>query len=147
MRLSTKTRYGARALVGLALSYPNTAVSVKEIAKKQNLSPKYLERIMSSLKTAELVRAVRGMHGGYILTRPPSQITLNEVYQALEGTTAPVDCVDDPDLCPMKATCPTRDTWVEIKDSIEKVLKGTTLQELAERKKQKCSSSASIYHI
>jgi Rrf2 family protein len=137
MRLSTRTRYGTRAMVELALAYPDSAVPVKDVARKQNLSPKYLEQIMSALKAADLVRSVRGMHGGYSLSREPDDITLGDVFHVLEGSTAPVDCVDHPESCPIEDVCPTRETWVEMKEAVDKILAKTTIRTLAERKKKK----------
>jgi len=133
MRLSTRARYGTRALVELALAYPQDIVSVAQIAERQNVSPKYLERIMAELKASGIVAAERGAHGGYALARPPESITLSEVLDVLEGTSAPVPCVDDPDLCSREETCPVRQTWAEVKQSVENVLKATTVRDLAER--------------
>lgn len=147
MQLSTKVRYGTRALVELALVYPEGTLSVKEIAEKESISPKYLEHIMAPLKAAGLVSSIRGMHGGYELARPPGKIRLTEVYTALEGSPAPVDCVSEPGSCPMQDVCPTRETWAEMKRSIEEILNTTTLQCLAERKKRKTKASAPMYHI
>lgn len=120
---------------------------MKEIARREAVSAKYLEQIMARLRVAGLVVAHRGMQGGYALAGPPASITLREVYQILEGATAPVECVDDPDSCPMGDVCPTRDTWVELKESIENVLKSTTLRDLVERKRRKGAPSAPLYHI
>ena len=136
MRLSTRTRYGSRAMVELALVYPDSAVSVKDVARSQHLSPKYLEQIMGTLKAADLVRAVRGMHGGYALTREPGSITMGDVFRVLEGSAAPVDCVDHPEGCPLGDVCPMCETWVELKDAVDKVLDNTTIQTLVERKKK-----------
>jgi Rrf2 family cysteine metabolism transcriptional repressor len=136
MKLSTRTRYGTRALVELAIAYPDGTVSVTEIAQRQRISPKYLERIMATLKAKGFIRAVRGVHGGYMLALPPDEISLSQVMEALEGSTAPVDCVDDPESCPMEDLCPVRDTWVQMKQSVQKVLEETTVRELAERKKR-----------
>jgi len=147
MRISTKVRYGTRALVELALSYPEQTVSVSEIAEKESISPKYLEHIMAPLKAAGLVVSTRGMHGGYELARPPEKITLSEVYTALEGSPAPVDCVDDPGSCPMEEVCPTFETWLEMKRSIQDILENTTLRCLAERKRSKTRATAPMYHI
>ena len=147
MKLSTRARYGARALAELALAYPNGTVSIKEIAGKQHISAKYLEQIMRALKAVGLVTSVRGMHGGFALARRPAEVTLKEIYTALEGTVAPVDCVDHPDSCPIQALCPTRDTWVEMKQAMESVLERTTVQHLADRAKSKSKSIAAMYHI
>ncbi len=115
----------------IAGAYPDGTTSVREIAERQSVSAKYLESIVQPLKAAGLIRAVRGMHGGYELTRPPEQISLAEVFRALEGSPAPVPCVDDPSLCGMVEGCPTRDTWVDVKEAIEAVLEGRTLSDLA----------------
>ena len=147
MKLSTRARYGARALVEVALVYPDSTVSTKDVAERQSISRKYLENIMANLRAASLVTAVRGMHGGYVLARPPASITLKEIFEALEGPVAPVDCVDHPDSCPMEDVCPTRDTWVEMKESMERILEGTTIQDLVERKKRKDTASRPMYHI
>ena len=147
MKLSTRARYGAKAMAELASAYPGPTLSVKDIAAKQRISPKYLEQIMASLRAAGLVKGVRGMHGGYALTRPPRDITVKDVFEAVEGSVGPVDCVDHPEACEMKGVCPTRDTWVEMAESIGRVLKGTTLQDLAERKERKAEPAEPMYYI
>ena len=147
MKLSTKARYGARALAELAVGYPDSMASVANIAEKQKISPKYLEHIMASLRAVGIVKAVRGMHGGYALARAPASITLKQLFRVLEGSVAPVYCVDHPDSCPMEGTCATRETWVEMKESMERVLDDTTVQDLVERKKRKTASSAPMYYI
>ena len=148
MKLSTRARYGARALAELAAANPDAAVSVKDVAQRQKISPKYLEHIMAALRAAGLVKAVRGMYGGYVLARPSEKITLKDVFEVLEGSLAPVDCVDHPDSCPMEDTCPTRETWVEMKESMARVLQGTTVQDLVDRKRRKSAASgAPMYHI
>jgi len=130
MKLSTRTRYGSRALVEIAAAYPDRAVCVREISEKQQISPKYLEQIIGSLKLAGIIRPIRGMHGGYTLTRPPDRINLRQVFDVLEGSIAPVQCVDNPNACPIRDECPTRSTWVEIKSAVADVLEKRTLQSL-----------------
>ena len=147
MRLSTKVRYGSRALTELALAWPDSTVSIRDMAEKQNISSKYLEQITASLKAAGIAQAIRGMHGGYALRRPPGTITLLDVYMALEGSIAPVDCVDHPEACPLNDDCPTRETWVKMKDAMENVLRETSLQNLADRKRQKMALCQSTYQI
>lgn len=147
MKLSTRARYGARALAELALAYPGGPVSVGQLAEGQRISAKYLEHILSTLRAAGLVKAVRGMHGGYALARSPAAITVKELFEVLEGPVALVDCVDHPNSCPMKDVCPTRDTWVEMKQSLERVLERTTIQDLADRKTRKGCSRTAMYHI
>jgi len=117
----------------VAAAYPDGTPSIREIAERQQLSPKYLESIMQALKAAGLVRATRGVHGGYALTRPPAEIRMSDIVRVLEGSSAPVPCVDAPDLCGMSGDCPTRDTWVELRAAIEDVLGRRTLQDLAAR--------------
>jgi Rrf2 family cysteine metabolism transcriptional repressor len=131
VRISTRTRYGCRAMAELAAAYPDGSPSVREIAERQQVSPKYLEHIMQALKVAGLVRAMRGAHGGYALVRAPGEINVADVFRALEGSPAPVPCVDTPETCAMADDCPTRDTWLELRDAIEGVLEGKTLRDLA----------------
>ena len=147
MKLSTKARYGVRAMLSLALDYGQGPVPLKNVAKQQGISEKYLEHLMVSLKSAGLVRSVRGMHGGYILAKSPSHTNLNELVQALEGSIAPVECVDDPSLCRRVRFCVTRDIWGKMKEAMEMVLESTTLQDLVERQKEQEQSEGTMYHI
>ena len=100
MKLSTLTRYAARALAELAKVPPPGTASLHAVADSQDISPKYLERIFGTLRARGLLRTVRGPYGGYALARPPETITLREVCEILDGPLAPVDCVDCPELCP-----------------------------------------------
>jgi Rrf2 family protein len=140
MKLSTKTRYAARALTQLASATAPTPVH--QLAESQNISEKYLESIMKTLTSAGLVRAIRGNRGGHELARPAECITLRDVFEALEGSLAPVECVDDPARCPRVGTCPTRDTWLQLQESILGVLEQTTIQGLAVRQDAKRSARA-----
>ncbi len=130
MKLSTRARYGMRVMVELARAHPGTKLSVKQVAQSQDLSRKYLERIMKSLKAAGLVLAFRGVHGGYSLAAPAASIRTSEVFRALEGSLAPVDCVDDPDRCKMAGTCPARQAWVQMTQAMTRTLEAITLQDL-----------------
>ena len=134
-------------MVDLAMAYPQRAVSVKELAKKQRLSIKYLEHIMASLKGSGLIKPERGVHGGYALARDPNTIKLIELYRAFEGPFSLLDCIGNPNLCEMKAECPTRDTWIEMNEALEKILERTTIQDLFERKKKLKNSPLAMYHI
>ncbi len=131
MKLSTKTRYGTRAMVELAVAYPDAEMSVKEIAKRQRLSVKYLEQIMMPLKSAGLVKSSRGVHGGYALTRPPSEIRLSEIYTAVEGPLAIIECLKESVGCQMREVCPTQRVWRRMNAAIAGVLEDTTLADLA----------------
>jgi len=147
MKLSTKMRYGTRVMVDLAMGYPKRVVSAKELAKNQRLSIKYLEHIMASLKGAGLIKPERGMHGGYSLARNPNTIRLMELYRAFEGPFSLLDCIGNPSLCQMNEECPTRDTWVEMNEALEKILERTTIQDLLERKKKLKNFASTMYHI
>ena len=147
MRLSTKGRYGARAMLDLALNFGKEPVLLRDIATRQEVSEKYLEHSMSSLRNAGLVRSIRGARGGYILAKPPSEIRLSEIMEVLEGSMAPVECVDDPEVCHRADLCVTRDIWEKMKGAIDNILESTTLEDLAERYKDKESSNAIIYNI
>ncbi len=147
MRFPTTFRYGTRAVVQLAATQPERAVSVREVGQQQHISPKYLEHILQALKAAGLVHAIHGKQGGYVLAKPPGSITLKDLYQSLAGSLAPVDCVSNPEACPMHETCPTRDTWVEVEEAIEKVLGRTTVQDLVKRKRRKAASPTPTYSL
>ena len=99
MKLSTKGRYAMRAMLDLSLHYGEGPILLKDIAKREHISESYLEQIILSLKAAGLVNSTRGARGGFILTRPPSQIRLIEVMQVSEGSLVPVECVSDPEVC------------------------------------------------
>jgi Rrf2 family protein len=147
MKLSTKMRYGTRVMVDLAMMYSNRAISVKELAKNQRLSVKYLEHIMAALKGSGLIKPERGVHGGYSLAREPMTIKLVELYRTFEGPFSLLDCIGDPNLCEMNEECPTRDTWIEMNEALEKILERTTIQDLLERKKKLKKSTLGMYHI
>lgn len=147
MILSTRTRYGTRAMIELACAYPDRAVSVKEIAENQDLSPKYLEQILAPLKSAGLVKAVRGVHGGYSLKKPPNQTTVLEIFRVLEGSPLLMECVDSKEGCPSEGSCPTQPLWAEIKDAIESILENTTLDALIARWRKDNRSGSDLYQI
>jgi Rrf2 family cysteine metabolism transcriptional repressor len=146
MKLSTRGQYGARALLDIALHYDGNPVLLKDIAKRQAISAQYLEHLMSPLIKAGIVRSIRGARGGVTLAKPPEEIKLSQVIQILEGSTAPVECVDNPEVCPRSDSCVTRDVWEEMKRAIIQVLESTTLQDLVERQKEK-KKPAAMYHI
>ena len=137
MKISTRARYGTRALLDLALHQAEAPVSLKDIAKRQEISLQYLEHLVTPLITAGMVRSVRGPKGGITLAQSPAKITMSEIIQLLEGSTALVECVDNPKLCPRADSCVTRDIWTEVKDAVNGVLDSTTLQNLIEREEKK----------
>ena len=136
MRLSTKARYAVRAMVELALSYDGEPVKLKTIAEKQDLSIKYLEQVMNPLRVSGFVSTQKGSRGGYRLVKSPDQITLYDLIYAVEGSLAPVDCVDNPETCDRVDSCVTRDVWVRVHQVILRELQSTTLAELAEEQRK-----------
>jgi Rrf2 family protein len=147
MKLSTKGRYGLRAILDLALHQGEGLVLVKDIARRQEVSRPYLEHLMAPLIAAGLVKTTRGARGGVLLLRSPSEINLGEIIRLLEGSIAPVDCVNDPKLCHRSGSCVTRDIWIEMKVAMSQVLDSTTLQDLVERQRQKGQIETAMYYI
>jgi len=147
MKLSTKGRYGTRAMLDLALHYGDGPILLKDVARRQEVSERYLEHVVTPLKVAGLLNSVRGAGGGFTLAKPPSQIRLSEIIQAVEGSIAPADCVDDPKVCPRANFCAARDIWTEMKKAMSGVLESTTLEDLAQRQIEKGEPQATMYHI
>jgi Rrf2 family protein len=147
MKLSTRGRYGLRALLDLAVHQGEGMVLLKDIARRQEVSLPYLEHLITPLIAGGLVKSTRGARGGVLLLKPPAEVKLTEVVQLLEGSIAPVDCVNDPRVCSRSASCVTRDIWIQIKDAIIQVLDSTTLQDLVERQRQKEQTETGMYHI
>lgn len=147
MKLSTKGRYGVRALLDLAIHHDEGLVPLKDIARRQEVSLPYLEHLIGPLIAAGLVKSMRGPRGGVLLLKSPSEVKLSEVVQLLEGSIAPVDCVNDPALCHRSASCVTRDIWIEMKRAMSRVLESTTLQDLVERQRQKGQLETVMYYI
>jgi Rrf2 family transcriptional regulator, cysteine metabolism repressor len=147
LKVSTRVRYGMRALTQIAAAYPRRSVSVKEIGQEQQVSAKYLEQIVSVFKRTGLVRSVRGVQGGYALTRPPKAVHLSEIVKALEGPPVIVECVGDLEVCKRHATCPTRDVWVRIRGAVDEVLERMTLDDLLENQRSKVASPPASYAI
>ena len=132
MKISTRTRYGMRAILELALAYGAGPVQIKAIADRQTISVKYLEQLIAIIKTAGLVRSIRGPHGGYVLAKPPQEIKLSDIFRVLEGAVFTVECVENQDACERYADCVTRRLWTEVNDAILNVLDNKTLQDLVE---------------
>lgn len=138
MRLSTRTRYGIRAILEVAANYGLGPIQIKVIAERQDISAKYLEQLMTMLKSGGFVRSIRGSKGGYLLAKPPNEITLSEVFIALEGPSAiTVECVDNEDYCTRVVDCVARQIWVQVQEAIEGVLQAVTLQDMIDRAREK----------
>lgn len=135
MQISTKGRYGLRAMVDMSLHITEGPVALRVIAERQGISESYLEQVFTSLRKTGLVRASRGSQGGYELARPASEITVGEILRALEGSIVPVHCVGD-SQCEREKYCITRSFWEELRDHLNEFLDGTSLQDLTERAKR-----------
>ena len=133
MRLSTKSRYGTRAMLDIAINYEKGPVSVKSMAHRQGISVKYMEQLIPLLKMAGLIRSVRGAGGGYTLSKDVHQINLRDIIDALEGSMFPVDCVDNPEICNRANKCVTYEIWKAIQDTINNMLDSITLADMVER--------------
>ena len=140
MKISTKGRYALRLMLDLALSNDGQPDSLRDVAKRQGISDKYLEQIVTSLSRAGLVRSVRGAGGGYLLTRDPGSYTVGEILRPLEGSLAPVSCVDGSDCCGRAEQCVTLDVWREIQQAVSGVVDHITLADLVEKQKAKTAS-------
>jgi Rrf2 family transcriptional regulator, cysteine metabolism repressor len=136
MQLSTKARYAARAMMELAVQYGKGPTLLKEIAQRQEISEKYLEQLMAPLRASGLIYTLRGNKGGYVLGRDPQTVTLYEVINIVEGSLAPVPCVDKEEICQRSAFCATRRVWVTVKERIVDELGSISLSELASRQTQ-----------
>ncbi len=147
MKLSTKTRYGTRMLLDLAIHQTgNNPVPLKDIAERQQISLPYLEHIVAPLIAAGIINSLRGSKGGIFLAKNTQDITLKEVVELLEGATSPVECVTSPHACSRSGICAAQEVWCEIKRAIDQVLVSTTLQNLVERQNHK-TSDANMYFI
>ena len=146
MKLSTKGRYGTRAMLDIALNCAKGSVLLKDIAKRQQISEGYLEHIIASLKTARLIDSTRGAKGGYFLLKNPRQITIAQIINCLEGL-APVECVDRPSVCKRNKTCVTKDLWAKMKNAIDEVIESTTLGDLVDQHRKKAQKKVAMYHI
>jgi Rrf2 family protein len=147
MKISTKIRYGARAMLELAYHYGEGPIELKEIAKKENISLKYLEQVINPLRAVGLVKAVRGAKGGYSLAKPPSEICLYDVVETLEGPLNLLECLRDSKVCQKVPSCVTRDIWREVSEAISKIFYSITLEDMVNRKRDKEERNSPMYQI
>lgn len=146
MKLSTRMRYGTRLMLDLALNYNDGPIYLKAIARKEEISIKYLSQIVIPLKNAGLIDSVRGAKGGYSLTSHPAKITVGDIYEVLEGGCSLVDCVADKSKCDRISTCVTRELWANLSSKIFESLNKVTLQDLVMRYKNKQNETV-MYNI
>lgn len=148
MKLSTKGRYAARAMLDLALNYGKDPVSVREIAERQKISERYLENILNMLVRAGIVVSTRGKSGGFSLSREPENIDLGEIITTVEGSLAPVDCVADSSNCDRVSICVTYEIWRKLENAMMDILSSTTLKDMIDIYNRKNSTSENImYYI
>ena len=131
MKISTKGRYALRLMLDIALNDAKTPVRIKDIAERQQISDKYLEQIVSSLNKAGFVKSLRGPQGGYRLTKKPEEYTVGMILRLIEGSLAPVACLDDEiNNCTRADRCPTLILWEKLYDAISEVVDNITLADL-----------------
>jgi Rrf2 family cysteine metabolism transcriptional repressor len=129
MKLSTKGRYGVKAMVDLAIHYGVQPISIKSISERQHISEYYLEQLFATLRKSGLIKSIRGAKGGYVLNKAPEEITVADVMYVLEGPIEISDCLED-GICNNIECCSTRLLWERVKNSLDDVLKSTTLNDM-----------------
>ena len=133
MKVSTKGRYALRLMIDIAVNSNDKPVSIKEIARRQGISEKYLEQIISILNSAGFVRSIRGAQGGYVLRKEPSEYTVGMILRLTEGSLAPVACIEDNVVqCDRVENCATIEVWRRLNDAINGVVDNITLADLVE---------------
>jgi len=130
MKISTRTRYGVRAMIEIAKGTPEQGVFQKDIATSQSLSNKYLDHIIQALKTAQLIRSAKGRKSGYVLTRDPADITIFDIHRAYEPGICLVDCVSGDYDCDLRDGCQARGFWGRLNSMITDYFKSVTLEDL-----------------
>ncbi|HZK24613.1 MAG TPA: Rrf2 family transcriptional regulator [Oscillospiraceae bacterium] len=151
MKLSTKGRYGVRAMFDLALHSGQGAIALKHVAQREQISEKYLEHLFANLKKAGLIYSVRGAQGGYRLARPAEEITLGDIIRVLEGPVAPTDCVikgaaGKNDKCNRATACVMHHVWSRLSDEINDLLDSVTLAEIVEEQRR-LTGEGYMYYI
>ncbi|HML36558.1 MAG TPA: Rrf2 family transcriptional regulator [Bacillota bacterium] len=137
MKISTKGRYALRLMLDLAINNTGEYISIKNIAARQDISEKYLEQIITQLNRAGFVRSVRGAQGGYMLAKAPAEYTVGMILRQMEGSLAPVSCLDGEESCDRAAGCVTQEVWEKIQRAVENVVDNITLEDLVNRYREK----------
>lgn len=143
MRISTKGRYALRLMLDLALHIGESAVPLRDVSKRQEISDKYLEQIVTQLARGGLVRSIRGAGGGYFLTRRPEEYRVGEILRQLEGNLAPVSCISGTCCCERVERCVTVEVWQKIQNAVDDVVDHITLADLVKRYYEKCPEEGS----
>lgn len=138
MKISTRGRYALRMMLDLAINNNGEPIRLKDISKRQGISDKYLEQIISILNKAGFVRSIRGPQGGYMLNREPKEYTVGMILRLTEGSLAPVACLDyEPNDCERQNECVTLILWEKLNDAIKSVVDNITLQDLVQWQMEK----------
>lgn len=134
MKISTKGRYALRLMLDLALNNTGEYITIKSIAARQEISDKYLEQIITQLSKSGFVKSIRGAQGGYRLAKTPEEYTVGSILRLIEGSLAPVACLDDdPNECNRSSLCATLDVWIQLNDAINNVVDNITLSDLVDK--------------
>ena len=147
MRLTMKGDYGLRAMIDLAAHYGKGPIPSSEIAARQLVPEHFLDQLLITLRRTGLLKSQRGPQGGHMLARPPAQITMGEVIRALEGNTAPMECVPNPSSCQLAPGCGMRDIWLQVEAFTQQLLSNTTLEQLAQRHRVPSQERDLMYYI
>jgi Rrf2 family protein len=140
MKLSTRSRYGVRLMTRLAMNHGKGAVLMKDISRLEGISEKYLGQIIIPLRGAGLVAGRRGAGGGYTLTRKPSDVTVRDIVEVLEGDISLVPCAGNPDACRRQGACAATTVWRKLAEDVSRVLGSYTLKDLADEARRKAAT-------
>jgi len=130
LRLTNAADYAVRSMLYIASLPEGRVVLRSEVAETQKIPSSFMAKILRGLVRAGLLRSSRGVHGGFALARPASEINLLDVVEAIEGPVALTQCIPDPDACEHSANCPANAVWVRVQEKIGEVLQAATLEEL-----------------
>jgi len=149
MKISAKDEYACSAVLELSLNYdPDSPIRVQDIAEQQNIPAKFLFQIMQVLKRVDIVRSKRGTEGGYVLARPPEEITIGDVIQSISGPFVQLSCLESgkfEDDCDRESTCQFKPVWADVDRAIASVLNGITFANLV--KQHRSRERLLMYHI
>jgi Rrf2 family protein len=147
VRISTRTRYGMRLMINLARNYNNGYSLLKDVAKSENISEKYLSLIVIPLKSAGLLNAVRGSRGGYSLSKTPSEIKIKDIIETMEGDLCLLECVKNKSACTKSSNCVSRDLWLGLSNEIAGYLNSLTLEDIINMQNIKNEKLVDNYYI
>lgn len=142
MKISTKGRYAVRMLLDLAEHKDEGFIALKDIAKRQNVSKKYLEQIVAVMNKADILQTSRGYQGGYKLAKSPDKYTVGMILRLTEGSLAPVACLEqEPNMCERRSECKTLYVWEGLNKLIGEYLDGITLRDILDKQEESCTDN------